>query len=200
MRRLLSVLRTRLAKLVYPEAPTDRQWLRIVMNRDVTAWLDGLPADQIDVVEVSGALRGDRPWKSYTRLDYPDFDLTAPRDVGTFDVVICEQVLEHVPDPFRAAETLAALARPGGRLLVSVPFAIKIHGDPGDYWRFSPQGLTVLLERAGLVVERLERWGNRSAFSRGAYWSWAPHKPWRSLRDEWGVPIVVWAYAVKPAG
>jgi 2-polyprenyl-6-hydroxyphenyl methylase/3-demethylubiquinone-9 3-methyltransferase len=38
---------------------------------------------------------------------------------GTFDVVTCMEMLEHVPDPAAMVGTLAALAKPGGALFVS---------------------------------------------------------------------------------
>ena len=43
----------------------------------------------------------------------------APDDVS---VVICHHALEHVPDPLECLEQMYHLLRPGGRLLLSVPF------------------------------------------------------------------------------
>jgi len=40
---------------------------------------------------------------------------------GRFDVVLCEQVLEHLPRLETAIATLERLLRPGGRLIVGVP-------------------------------------------------------------------------------
>lgn len=52
-------------------------------------------------------------------------DVQAPpaqvRRAGPFDVVLCSEVLEHLPDPRRVLEQAAALLRPGGRLVASVP-------------------------------------------------------------------------------
>ena len=38
---------------------------------------------------------------------------------GTFDVITCMEMLEHVPQPQRMLATLAALVRPGGAVFVS---------------------------------------------------------------------------------
>ena len=88
-------------------------------------------------------------------------------DPERYDVVICEQVLEHVVDPFLAAEHLFELCKPGGHAIVSTPFLIKQHELPlyglRDFWRFTPRGLRTLLERAGFEVDTVASWGNRSA-------------------------------------
>ena len=43
----------------------------------------------------------------------------AGSQAGSFDVVCCLEMLEHVPDPARTVEACAELCRPGGRLLFS---------------------------------------------------------------------------------
>ena len=68
------------------------------------------------------------------------------------DCVICLEVLEHVRDPFRAAHELVRIIRPGGRLLLTVPFMTGYHGKGDtpdhsgypDFWRFTHQGLETL--------------------------------------------------------
>ena len=43
----------------------------------------------------------------------------AAEQPGTFDIVTCMEMLEHVPDPEAMLATLATLARPGGSVFVS---------------------------------------------------------------------------------
>jgi SAM-dependent methyltransferase len=162
------------------------------MNRDIAAWLQTLDVAGLDAAEVSGRERADLGWRTYTSLEFPAFDLVTSDPPGRYDVVICEQVLEHVVDPDAAARTLAGMLRPHGWLLVSTPFLIRVHGSPGDYWRFTPAGLRILLERHGLAVESVKGWGNRRAVvSNLRIWSF--HRRWRSLRNEPELPVVVWA-------
>lgn len=78
-------------------------------------------------------------------------DLTAPLegidailDRRRFGTIICLSVLEHCAQPFRMAENITRLLRPGGRLYVSVPFSWKFHGYPSDYWRFTHEGVKQL--------------------------------------------------------
>jgi len=64
-----------------------------------------------------------------------------------FGTIFCLSVLEHCRQPFRMAENLTRLLRPGGRICLSVPFAWKYHAYPGDYWRFTHEGIQVLFPR-----------------------------------------------------
>ena len=81
---------------------------------------------------------------------------------GEFDVAICFDVLEHIPDDGTAAANLAASLRPGGRLLVTVPNADApplwgdqvSDGSDGGHVRqgYTRDGLEALLAEAGLRV------------------------------------------------
>lgn len=51
-------------------------------------------------------------------------DVTAiPHDADTFDWVICNHVLEHVPDDTAALRELCRILKPGGRAVLQTPFA-----------------------------------------------------------------------------
>jgi hypothetical protein len=69
---------------------------------------------------------------------------------------------------------------------------------PEDYWRFTPDGLRLLLARPGFEVEWVKSWGNKSAVA-GNLRRWAFYRPWRSLRNRPDTPLVVWALARRPA-
>jgi SAM-dependent methyltransferase len=64
---------------------------------------------------------------------------------GTYDVVICTQVLQYVDDPMRALSELHRILCPGGRLLLSVPFIEKDYVRMGDNWRFTKKSVKLLL-------------------------------------------------------
>ncbi|MEX1095186.1 MAG: class I SAM-dependent methyltransferase [Planctomycetales bacterium] len=61
-----------------------------------------------------------------------------------FGTIVCLSVLEHCGQPFRMAENLTKLLKPGGRACISAPFAWKFHGYPSDYWRFTHEGIKKL--------------------------------------------------------
>lgn len=69
-----------------------------------------------------------------------------------FDSVLCNQVLEHVFVPDAFLEEIHRVLKPGGRLLLTVPFVWDEHEQPWDYARYSSFGLTALLERHGFRI------------------------------------------------
>ncbi len=58
-------------------------------------------------------------------------DITSiPAVDGSFDVVLCTEVLEHVPNPLAALQEMARLVNQGGSLIVTVPFCSLTHFAP----------------------------------------------------------------------
>ncbi len=200
--RLGPVLPARLrAALIKGEPETaEGQWLRAVMLPDTRAAFEQLDPPSLHVAEVSGDLWTATPWASHTQLDFPEFDLCRPPEVlpGPFDLVICEQVLEHVPDPLTAVRTLRRLCRDDGHVYVSTPFLVRLHDWPGDYWRFTPDGLAILLRSQGLEPVWVRSWGNREV-AIANFDSWVPRLAGQSLENEPQLPVSVWALA-RPAG
>lgn len=72
-----------------------------------------------------------------------------------FDAVKATEVFEHVPDPAQGLAECRRVLRPGGRLVLSIPFLERIHGDPGDYGRYTATMWMRLLDHAGLRVVTL---------------------------------------------
>lgn len=109
-------------------------------------------------------------------------------DIYASDIVLCTEVLEHVPDPVRALERMAALVKPHGALIVTVPFMSFMHQSP--YWfqsGLSPYWFLYWIPRTGLTVEELVVTGDYVDFvdqefdrvSRGVP---IPPKLWRPLQ------------------
>jgi SAM-dependent methyltransferase len=65
------------------------------------------------------------------------------REVGT---ALCIDTLEHCQDPLTACRELYRVLRPGGVCAVTSVLWFPIHGYPHDYWRFTPDGLRLLLD------------------------------------------------------
>ena len=88
-----------------------------------------------------------------------DGDLPAGLSAGSFDLVLCTEVLEHVADWGRAWGNIAGLMRPGGRAVVTCPFVYPLHEEPYDFWRATPHALAYWSGRSGLRVVESSRVG-----------------------------------------
>ena len=77
-----------------------------------------------------------------------------PFEDNTFDVALCMVVLEHLEDPRKAIAEIQRVLKPGGTVLVSVPFLFPMHDTPNDFWRFTKYGLKLLF--AEWDVEKVE--------------------------------------------
>ena len=71
---------------------------------------------------------------------------------ASFDSALCNAVLEHVEDAERGIRELARVVRAGGHLVVTVPFLQPYHPSPGDFRRYTADGLAQLGRNAGLEV------------------------------------------------
>lgn len=74
---------------------------------------------------------------------------TWPVKSDSVDVVLSTETLEHVPDPDRFLGEAHRVLRREGMIVLTVPFSARWHYVPYDYWRFTPSGLQMLLERNG---------------------------------------------------
>lgn len=70
----------------------------------------------------------------------------------SFDALVCNQVFEHVFNPQQFMAEMHRVLKPGGRLLLTVPFAWDEHEQPHDYARYSSFGLLALLRDAGFEI------------------------------------------------
>jgi SAM-dependent methyltransferase len=205
MRSVLKALipnryRPRLKRWLRPDG--EVQWCRVVMNRDIARFIRSLDCPQIDALEISGAGSQDRyNFRSYKATNYPDYDVcNEPLAHEKFDLVIAEQVFEHIPHPDRAALNIYQMLRPGGIFVISTPFLLKIHPMPLDLYRWTEQGMRQLLEVAGFNVLTTSSWGNLSCL----FADMTPDPQWtaydpvlHSLHNEPHFPIVIWAFAQK---
>ena len=79
---------------------------------------------------------------------------------GSFDLVLCTQVLEHVPEPAAVLRECARILVGGGRIALTVPLVWEEHEMPHDYYRYTANGLRQLLSRAGFIELDIEPRGN----------------------------------------
>jgi SAM-dependent methyltransferase len=83
-----------------------------------------------------------------------------PVEPNRFDVVVCTQVLEHLPDPLAAFRELARILKPSGELYLTTNLLFPVHGAPYDYFRFTNFGLEHLCQESGFSkIEIVPRGG-----------------------------------------
>lgn len=68
-----------------------------------------------------------------TRIDIVSDITSIPAPDSHFDVVLCTEVLEHVPDPLAAIRELARLVKPRGKIIITAPFCSLTHFAPYHY-------------------------------------------------------------------
>lgn len=173
-------------------------WCRIVMYEEAIKLMNELPAD-LNVMEISGQMWRDAPlsWKSYEATSYPQYDVCKGQLEKSYDLVILDQVLEHVKYPDLALENVRGSLQPGGACFVSTPFMIRLHPAPLDLWRWSAEGLKIMLTSAGFPEEKIQigSWGNRDCLIANLT-RWEVYDPIsHSLANEPDFPVTVWALA-----
>jgi ubiquinone/menaquinone biosynthesis C-methylase UbiE len=65
-----------------------------------------------------------------TRIDIVSNIVSIPVPDASFDVVLCSEVLEHIPNPVAAIQEFARVLKPGGTLLLTAPFCSLTHFAP----------------------------------------------------------------------
>ena len=120
------------------------------------------PRRHCDAIAISGADIVSHPiyrreryeafWLDDLRLGNPH----TPSDA--FDVVVCEQVLEHLPSVGPAIAGLERIARPGGKVVIGVPIFIPPFAFARDVW-----------VQASLRWRPHKRWSHVQTFSQGSF-------------------------------
>jgi SAM-dependent methyltransferase len=150
--------------------PWHAQWLAVKdLYKDLKRILPSLKGNVLDV----GC--GSKPYKmwmkqsnSYVGLDNfpgPDVDIVVKEEEpwpiadACFDTVLCTQVLEHVSDLRRILDEIHRILKPGGNLVITVPFIYNVHvvdnasGQSSDYRRFTMYEIRNLFSDRYDIVE-----------------------------------------------
>ena len=70
---------------------------------------------------------------------------------GTFEVVVCSEMLEHAENPQKVVSEIERVLNPGGCVVLTTRFAFPVHDAPNDYWRFTPYGLRKLFSEFEVI-------------------------------------------------
>lgn len=87
---------------------------------------------------------------SYGPIDYVSDILAIPVPDASIDVIICTEVLEHVPEPIKVMQEFARMLRTGGKLILTAPLGSGLHQEPYHYYGgYTPHFFTKFLAEAG---------------------------------------------------
>lgn len=173
-------------------------WTRVVPYQICAQRIEEMGPSQLDVLEIAAG----RYWpnrfsfKSFTEMNYPEFDICKDRLDRTFDLIIADNVFEHLLYPNRAAQNVRSMLNPGGYFFVLTPFLIRHHEIPVDCTRWTETGIRYFLMEAGFDGDGIETgsWGNRSCV-KANFTRWARRGFFGSLKNESEFPVQVWAFA-----
>jgi len=79
-----------------------------------------------------------------------------PIDSNYFDAILCIAVLEHVENPEEVVPELYRVLKPGGHLILEVPFLQPEHKVPTDFQRYTKDGLVRLVSHHGFSVKQIK--------------------------------------------
>lgn len=109
-----------------------------------------------------------------------DDDILSSQLTDHFDVVLCISVLEHIARYDTALAAMTALTRPGGHLIITIPFheqigSVNVYEEPGSYGQkipyicrqFTRQDLASWLGQGGVTLVKQEWW----QFFESHFWS-----------------------------
>jgi SAM-dependent methyltransferase len=141
-----------------------------------------------------------------------------PFDAAAFDTVLLSDVLEHIAEPDQLIGEIARILRPGGALILGVPFLYPIHEQPYDFHRYTQYKLEHFASKHGFAIVELgpvggasDVWTDISCKILSAIWTplaILPYYGWRFLRAipavrranekvAWKMPLAYLAVYVK---
>ncbi len=77
----------------------------------------------------------------------------------SFDTVLLTDVLEHIYTPAKLINDIFRVLKPGGKVIIAVPFLYKIHEEPYDYHRYTEFSLRRMCQESGLRIIEFEPYG-----------------------------------------
>lgn len=185
---------------------SSRTWLR----RANETFAKTVPAGS----RVLDAGAGDQPYRDlFAHCDYEsaDFELiekpyarstyvcsldAIPVEDGRFDAVICNQVMEHLPQPAAALRELNRVLKPGGTMICTAPLFYEEHERPYDFYRYTQFGWRFMMKEACfeiLEIDWMEGYFGTVAYQLETAAKYLPTRPHQVIPGMLGwvaVPVV----------
>ena len=88
-----------------------------------------------------------------------DLNMKLPFSDKTFETILFSDVLEHLENPKIMFEEMKRVLKPGGCILMNVPFHYWIHEEPYDYCRYTEYWYKKIAESLDLEIVIIKRIG-----------------------------------------
>lgn len=94
-------------------------------------------------------------------IPFPEVDIICdltrciPFRESSMDAVVLMNVLEHVYDTKGLLKSIHKLLKPGGKLILTIPFLLKVHFSPYDFYRYTHHSLERILQEADFIVDSI---------------------------------------------
>lgn len=82
-----------------------------------------------------------------------------PFEPNTFDIIFASEVLEHVPNHDDIFKEFHRVLKPGGKILITIPFLWGEHEEPYDFIRFTNFGIVNVLQQYGFNQIKVSKIG-----------------------------------------
>ncbi len=93
---------------------------------------------------------------AYGQIDYRCDAAAVPVEDGSFDAILCTEVLEHLKEPIQVVSEMARILKPGGRLILTAPLGSGIHQEPHHYYGgYTPYWYREFLGTAGFEAIKI---------------------------------------------
>ncbi len=89
-------------------------------------------------------------------VDYVGSAENIPFKTASVDLIITQEVFEHIRDPQKALKECHRVLKQGASIFFQVPFIIGYHPGPTDFLRFTKEGIIEILEKTGFKVLQIE--------------------------------------------
>lgn len=93
---------------------------------------------------------------TYGHIDFVSDILAIPAPDQSFDIILCTEVLEHVPEPIKVLKEISRLLRPGGRAFITAPLGSGLHQLPFHFYGgYTPQWYQRFCREAGMEATEI---------------------------------------------
>ena len=175
--------------------------IRYVSREEIKNLLKKEVSKNISILEISES----EYWKeileyeSFTSMNYPEYNICVDYLDKKYDLIIADNVWEHLKYPYKASKNVLKMLKPNGKFLLIVPFLVRQHDVPIDCTRWTEKGLKYFLEETGFNKNKIKTgsWGNKECVISNLRTDgkWTRVGFYSNLKNEKNFSVQVWAIA-----